>query len=287
MIKTHIITHGIAKTQIQKLTTAQIQKFMNEKSKEKRTIVIKGTATKSKENISARTVNLLHFLISSSLEQAIKNNLISKNPAKYCNRLSNNPKEIKALTNDQVLALLNAAKKHPLYPALIIALHTGVRRGEVLGLTWENINLDEETINITQNLVRVKGGKAIQKPKTKSSIRTIPINNIVKNIISSIKEENSTGLVFTTRNNQPIHPRSFQRTFKTWCKNSDLPKETRIHDLRHTFSTNLINAGVDIKTVQGFTGHADTRTLLDTYAHTIDDSKRKAADIIKNITPTI
>lgn len=285
MIQTHILTHSISKIQIQKLSTSHIQKFMNEKSKEKRIIIKENKKTTSNENISPRTVNLLHFLISSSLEQAIRNELITKNPAKYCKKLANEKKEIKALTTEQVIALLETAQKHELYPALVIALHTGLRRGEVLGLTWENINFDEDTMNITQSLVKIKGGTKLQEPKTKSSKRILPMTDTVIELLSINKQK--TGLIFQTRNNQPVHPRSFQRTFSTWCKNAGLPKETRLHDLRHTFATNIINAGIDIKTAQSLTGHADTRTLLDIYAHTVTASQRNAANIINGLIPKV
>ena len=285
MIKTHVLTHSIAKIQIQKLSTSHIQKFMNEKAKENRIIVIKGKKISSTEKLSPRTVNFLHFLISSSLEQAIKNEMITKNPAKYCKKLANVKREIKALNTEQVIALLTTAKGHPMYPALVIALHTGLRRGEVLGLTWENIDLDEGTIKVTQSLVKIKGGTKLQEPKTKSSNRKIPMTDTIKELLSRNKQK--TGIIFQTRNNKPVHPRSFQRTFNIWCKNAGLPKETRLHDLRHTFATNMINAGIDIKTAQSLTGHADSRTLLDIYTHTVSASQRNAANIINALMPKI
>ncbi len=92
-------------------------------------------------------------------------------------------------------------------------------------------------------------------------------------------------LVFCQKNGKRIQPRGFQRMFDGWAIKAGLPKETRFHDLRHTFTTNMISAGVDIKTTQSFTGHADTRTLLDTYSHFVTESQKSASKMMNDLMP--
>lgn len=322
IFKTHIQGTLFGRTQVQKLTTDQIQRFMKVKAEKGKLINIKEeveeqgekkTITKQVESpLSHRTVNLIHFLIQQALEQAKKNNLVSNNAANNCELYRSEKKEVKPLSREDVIKLLRTVKGHRLYTALILELNTGIRRGELLALRWDNVDLNEGAITIIENLVRIKGGSKIHKPKTKSSNRTIYLPEKVKTALEehkALQEQEKTdledkrkklqdegkeaegykdeGLVFCQLNGKPINPRNFQRTFNTWVSNAGLPEDIRFHDLRHTFITNMIGQGIDIKTAQSITGHSDTRTLLETYSHFINESQKKAARTMNDLIPEI
>jgi integrase len=322
MIKTHILKSAISKTQVQKLTTDQIQKFMKVKAQKGKIVIVKEEVEeqgqkvlkekKTEQPLSSRTVNLIHFLIQAALEQAKKNNMVSNNAASNCELYKDTKKEVIPLGQEEVLSLLKSLKDNRMYTAVLLDLYTGMRRGELLALRWDNVNLDEGIISIVENLVRVKGGSKIHKPKTKSSIRTINIPEKVKNALVihkelQVKEKGihkekqekakekgkviadycDLNLVFCQTNGKRIQPRNFQRMFDGWIVKAGLPEATRFHDLRHTFATNMITAGVDIKTVQSFTGHSDSRTLLDTYSHFVSESQRAAAKTMNGLIPDI
>ena len=287
LLKNHIQSSEIGKIPLQKLKTEQIQTFMR--------MVKEGShqiESKEQTPLSVSTVNSLHHLIQSSLEQARKNRLIVYNVARDCEKFRKDTKPREALSKKQLQSLLLGAKDHLLYPALVLGVYTGVRRGELLGLSWKNVDLSEGVIRITANLVRVKGGAIFQEPKTKSSIRTLSLNSKVVEVLKEHKKSQESEkalnpdyednhLVFCQRSGKALDPNNFKRTFNQWLKKAGLPAGIRFHDLRHTFATNMINAGIDIKTVQSFTGHSDTRTLLDIYAKQVQEAQKSAIEKIK------
>lgn len=319
LIESHILNDVIARIQIQKLKTDVLQDFLRRMAETGKTVIVreemvengkKVTVKKSvKVPLAHRVVNLLLFLIKSALDQSMANNVIVRNPATYCQRYKEPKREKIPLDTEQQVAFLKSLKTHRLYAAFYIALATGVRRGELLALSWSNVNLDEGTIKIDKSLVRVKGGSTFSEPKTESSKRTIRLPNKAIEVLKAHKENQSAekkksaerdkknnispptykdkGLVFCQANGNKIDPRGFQRTFETWREKSGLPKEARLHDLRHTFATMMFNNGADIKTVQSFTGHADTRTLLEVYAHATGESQRVAANKLNDILPDV
>ncbi|KYZ74848.1 hypothetical protein AXX12_18580 [Anaerosporomusa subterranea] len=320
IIKTHILKSQISKAQIQKLTTDQIQKFMAAKAEKGKTVAVKEEVQENGQTVikvkhiegplSHRTVNFVHFLIQAALEQALKNNIIVKNVASLCEKYKQDKQEVKPLTKEGATSLLQTLKNHRMYAAILLDLMTGLRRGELLALRWSNVDLERGSITITENLVRVKGGSKTHKPKTKSSIRTIQIPERVKEALKihkaqqdaekakveeklkenkddQIEPYEDNDMVFCQPNGKKIQPRNFQRMFEGWASKAGLPKGTRLHDLRHTFVTNMFALGVDIKTVQSYTGHSDTRTLLDTYAHVIPESQKSAAKKMNDILPEI
>ena len=319
MIDTHIITDPIAKIQIQKLTTDTLQDFLRRMAETGKTVIVKSEViengkkkivkTPTKAPLAHRGVNLLLFIIKAALDQAAANSIIIRNPATYCKHYKEAKREKIPLNTDQQTTLLQSLKEHRLYAAFYLALATGARRGEILALNWKNVDLEEGTIKIIESLVRIKGGSKFSEPKTESSKRTIILPEKAiealkahkvrqdiekKDSADNDKKENikpptykDIGLVFCQTNGNKMDPRNFQRTFEIWRTKSGLPKETRFHDLRHTFATNMFNNGSDIKTVQSFTGHADSRTLVGIYAHATGESQKAAAKKLNDTLPDL
>ena len=306
IIDAHIANGPLSAIPVQKLTTHQIQYFLATKFEKGKVTTVKEkvieegrTVIKEKTvegPLSFQMVNTIHHLIQAALEQALKNNMVARNVAKQCERFKGEKRDIKALTGEDVAALMAVIRPHRLAAAFFLDLSTGLRRGELLALKWENIDLDAGSISVLENLVRVKGGSMVNKPKTKSSIRTIMLPEKVIVALKDHKRKQElekradksyedNGLVFAQMNGKYIQPRNFQRTFEGWVSKTNLPKGTRFHDLRHTFVSNGAAAGIDIKTMQSITGHSDTRILLETYTHVQTESQKRAANTINDLLP--
>lgn len=319
LIDTHIIPDPIAKIQLQKLKTDTLQDFLRRMAESGKTITVrekvkedgkdKEVKKKVKAPLALRCVNLLLFIIKAALDQAQANSIIIRNPATHCQRYKEAKREMLPLNLDQQKALLQSLKEHRLYAAFYLALATGARRGEILALKWSNIDFTEGTAKITESLTRIKGGSKFSEPKTASSRRTIRLPQKALEALQAHKnrqdeekkksqahdeKENikpptyqDMDLVFCQTNGNKIDPRNFQRTFETWRDKAGLPKKTRLHDLRHTFATMMFVNGADIKTVQSFTGHSNSSTLLEVYAHATGDSQKAAANKLNEILPDV
>ena len=164
---------------------------------------------------------------------------------------------------------------------IIICLNTGLRIGEICALKWKNIDLEEKVIYIEQTIQRVyikqdkKSKIIIDKPKSSYSIRTIPMNKKVYNILKSIQKNYKENDFLLTGDSQKFaEPRNYQHNFQVFLKNSKI-KHYKFHSLRHTFATACIEVGMDIKSLSEILGHANTTITLDIYVHSSDKIKKK------------
>jgi len=242
--------------------------------------------------LSSTTVHNHHVLIKHALKDAVNEGLIDNNPAelveapkkkKYHDYNILNPKQIKNL-------LEKAKKLYPTnYELIYFTLYTGLRRGEVLGLRWKDVNFKKKNISIKNTLLRnPDGGNPIQTyPKSKSSFRTIPLTDNTlkilknkKNIHSRKNILNPKQLVFCDINGEPLRPSTFSKRFSRLVKKCNL--DIRFHDLRHTHATILFKQGIHPKVVQSRLGHSNISTTLDTYTHDDSEIQIKAIKKIEN-----
>ena len=165
-----------------------------------------------------------------------------------------------------------------------------MRRGEILGLRWKDIDLEEGQLTVNQGLVRVSGeGLVFQEPKTKLSNRTISLSPMVVKVLREHKKRQNEyrlllggaynkdlDLVFANELGEPVCPRAFTRIFERLTKRAGLA--VSFHDLRHTFATIALEEGVSVKTVQETLGHHSAAFTMDVYAGTTERMKREAAD---------
>lgn len=270
-IKTHI-NPSLGAYQLQKLNTDIIQGFINEMAD---------------DGLSARTIEYSVYVLSAALKQAIKNKLLSSNPCCDVELPKRVRKQITTLDVDQMLRFKKCMEEyrvpntqlknrhHPLYPAFLLMLTTGCRRGEILGLTWENVHLNDGYVSIRQHLIVTSKGLMLETPKTNNSIRDIPLTDKVLDVLRDYKEDKS-GLVFTTYKGNYIHPRTFDRSFKFLLVRAGLPETTRLHDLRHTFATQMLAHSVDLKTCSELLGHSTPGFTAMVYVHPSLDMKKKA-----------
>lgn len=170
-----------------------------------------------------------------------------------------------------------------------------MRRGEVLGLRWQDVDLEARTVTVSQTLVAAREGAAFQEPKTKSGSRRIPLpSEVVKSLKSWCtrwKEKRlklgpdwpQTGLVFPSEAGTPINPRNFLRTFKQVVAKAGLPETVTIHSLRHTYATLLLEVGEHPKLVQELLGHSSISVTLDTYSKVMPGLKERVAEKLDRI----
>ena len=292
LMRNHIIPE-LGGIRLLQLRSSNIQELYNKK-------MDSGRLDGRKGGLSAKTIKHIHQVITSALDQAVKEKLISANPAEAAKPPKLLKKEMKTLSVEQIMIFLQFIKDHVhykrYYAAYLLELYTGMRRGELLGLRWKDIDLKNGTVKVVQQLVKVGSNHVIRELKTDSSqnrIIAIPQEAIgalkahKKNKIneyellgygeSEIKKMTSEGLVFTNELGNLLQPRNLLRNFKGALKASGLP-HIRFHDMRYTFALLSLQQGVDIKTLQSDLGHESIETTLDRYGHVNEKMKRDVAN---------
>ena len=225
-------------------------------------------------NYSTNTIKGIVSVLKQALRLAITLEFVDK---EYCSNLkmpSSEEKEISVFTKKEQQVIesfcLNHKKRN--YIGIVICLYTGIRLGELLALTWNDIDFNSNllTINKTSYSAKVDGKTQIivDKPKTKKSNRVIPIPNQLVKLLRVIKKESNSKYVITTRNSGMVGNRSYQRTFKFILKKVNVPYRN-FHSLRHTFATNAIELGMDVKTLAEILGHTNAMITLNRYSHSL------------------
>lgn len=280
-IKNHIKPH-IGNIPLTKLTTLDLQVMYQE-------LLTKGRVDRIEsqhqpKGLSAKTVRNLNQIISSAMKLAIQQKLISSNPADGCALPRIEHKEMKTLPADQLAAFLNEAKRTGTFELYYIDLATGLRRGELLGLKWQDIDLDSGVIHVRRQVGRIDGKVQEAPLKTKNAYRNISIGADAVSILREKKKQDSgrSEYVFPSPTGGPMSPDSVLKMLHRVLERAGLP-ELRFHDLRHTFATLALQNGVDIKTVSGMLGHFSAGFTLDTYAHVTTAAQRQAADTMGDV----
>lgn len=275
-IKNHI-KPNIGNIPLTKLTTLDLQRMYQKLLTEGRVERIE--SQNQPKGLSPKTVRNLNQIISSAMKLAMDQRLISKNPADGCALPKVEHKEMKTLPVEQLNAFLREAKKTSTFEMYYIDLATGLRRGELLGLKWQDVDLDNGIIHVRRQVGRIDGKVQEAPLKTKNAYRNISIGADAVSILSEKKKKdgNFSEYVFPSPTGGPMSPDSVLKMLHRVLERAGLP-EIRFHDLRHTFATLALQNGVDIKTVSGMLGHFSAGFTLDTYAHVTTAAQRQAAD---------
>ncbi|OAT79306.1 site-specific integrase [Desulfotomaculum copahuensis] len=286
LTRVHIIP-GLGDKPIQKLLPGDLQAFYNAKMEG-------GRADGKDGGLSPRMVRYLHFLLGAALKQAMKEGLVIRNVAEATSPPRQSKKEIQYLTTEEIQRFLQVAQQSPYFVALITELGTGLRRGELLGLKWEDVDLKRGVITVRRQLVRAKGGPVFHEPKTDAGVRTVTIPEEVLCELKAHKARQAeiklqfgqayedSGLVFCQGFGQLIEPRGFTRHFDRLLVKAGI-RHVSFHSLRHTHATELLRLGINLKTIQGRLGHSNFNVTANFYAHVANELEQEAAEKINEV----
>ncbi|MFI9004906.1 tyrosine-type recombinase/integrase [Streptomyces sp. NPDC053541] len=236
---------------------------------------------------SAATAKESHRVLRTALTAACREELVSRNVATLVEPPTVAARELSPWSLDETLDFLAAARKDPLYAAFVLAIALGFRRGEVVGLRWENVDLDKREIRVRTQRQRVAGEVYEDDPKGRRRKQTLPLPAICvaplrwQRLKQAAARERAgekwteTGYVFTTRTGQPIEPRNLYRSFTRVAKNAGL-RVVRLHDARHGTATLLTAAGVPPRVVMEILGHSQIAVTMNVYTHVVQDTQREA-----------
>lgn len=251
--------------------------------------------------VSPRTVQLAHAVLRGSLNHAVNLGLLTRNPTAVAVPPKPEPREKQILDENQIQTLLITAQdvQPEFLPLYQLALTTGMRLGELLGLSWDDLDWDKKTLTIHRQLKRVQHqGLVLRPPKTRAGRRTIKLGSNTWSLLKAHRKAqyqegfcrdpdwDDSNLMFTQENGAAWGPRQVQKAFKALLELADLP-EMRFHDLRHTAATHMLANGVDLLTVSRRLGHSRASTTLDTYAHMVSGTQEKAAAVMDEITTPV
>jgi len=261
VIRLHINPH-IGSTKLTKLNALHVQRLY---------------ARKLDEGLSPGTVRLIHANLSKALQKALRWRLVGVNVARAATAPKNTAVEVKPLTREEVSRLLNAARDDRFEALYVLAVTCGLRRGELLGLRYEDIDLKRGTLQVRRSLSKGK----TNLPKTSKSRRSIKLSRTALEALKRHKKRQTvlSEWVFCTHKGTPISSQNL--LWKAWDdtrRKGQLPEGTHLHQLRHTCATLLLQENVHPKLVSSLLGHSTIKQTLDTYSHVLDNMLGSVAD---------
>lgn len=226
----------------------------------------------SKSTMAQSCLKRFKVILNDIFDKAIDNELCYKNPCKSIDISSKRPEIKKQSYNQaQVNKIIKYAKTHKFGSMPIILLNTGLRRGELLGLTWDNVDMYNDIIHVVQQVMTVQRVTSITTLKTKSSLRDIPFNTDLHDYLCKLKQTSTSKYVIPGQDGDFMSSPTFNFRFKKFmedmCENNLCIQKLTPHEMRHTFGTILREKGVDIYTIQKVLGHADIEITADIYVH--------------------
>jgi integrase len=231
------------------------------------------------EGRTAPTIHRMHVVLHTALAYAVKLQLVPRNVADSADAPVVKTREITVLTPEEASRLLTVARKYAVGGIIALALHTGLRRGELLGLQWRDIDLEGGFLRVSRILQHIDGRTILKAPKTEKSRREVGLDEEAVALLRSIRERNPQHeFVFCKKDGSPYNPTYVSRKAGEIARRAGFPM--RLHDQRHAFATLGLAAHVEAKVMQEILGHKDISTTLDTYTHVLRQLKKDAAQAI-------
>ncbi|PWU49662.1 site-specific integrase [Micromonospora globispora] len=282
------VVPAIGKRRLTALTPADVR-LMLAKAASTRTAGRKDQPEDERPKVSARTVQQVHAVLRAMLSQAVREELLARNVARLVQAPAPEREEIHPWAEAEARAFLAAVRAHRLHALFVVALALGLRRGELLGLRWSDVDLDAGQLWVWQTLQRVRGdGVVFGPPKSRRSRRVLTMPVVV---VQALKRHRSvqaherkladgqwqeTGLVFTTATGRHVEPRNLNTAFGRLIARAGV-RPIRFHDLRHTCATLLLAAGVSPRVVMDILGHSQIAVTMNIYGHVMPAMQQEAA----------
>ncbi len=282
--KTTVETHlkpAFGAVKLEALPTHEIQRFYNSLQKQR------GDA----RPLSPKTIRNINGVLHKALQQAVELGYIRFNPAGACKLPRVEKAEIKPLDSDAIGVFLSVIKGHRYEALYTVTLFTGMREGEVLGLTWDCVDFKAGVITIKKQLQKERGGSGayhLVSPKNGKSRCITPAPSVMGVLKAHQRRQaewrlaagpiwEDSGLVFTNEQGHNLSAQTVYLHFKKLAEKAGYP-DTRFHDLRHSYAVAALQSGDDIKTVQENLGHHTAAFTLDVYGHVTEQMKKASAD---------
>ncbi len=242
-------------------------------------------AEKLKAGLANATIRKIHNILSKSLQKAVQWELIKANPAKNATPPTVHKKRIRIWSVEEAKAFLEVSQKNNEAIPFLLALFTGMRKGEILALRWKNVDLSKGVIYVEESLSRSRAkGLYVKEVKTSHSNREVYLSPSLNEALAQYKKHqvnNAYDLVVTSKNGHFLDPRNLLRKYKRLIEEADVPY-IPFHNLRHTHATILMRMGENPKVVSERLGHARVGITLDIYSHTNQEMQRRSADRFDN-----
>jgi integrase len=241
-----------------------------------------------------KTIRNVHGVLSKALGDAERWGLASRNPARLADPPAVTRPRVRVWSPEQTRAFLAAVGSDRLFAVWLLAATTGMRRGELLGLRWADVDFDSGVVRIAQARVRAGNQVVAGEPKTARGRRTIALDPATVAALRQHRKRQAeerlladpsdvdSGLVFTMPDGAPIHPNRFSLWFRTRARAANLPA-IRLHDLRHSYATAGLAAGVPPKVMSERLGHATVAFTLDTYTSALPALDKSAAEVVAGL----
>lgn len=237
------------------------------------------------DGLKTASITNTKAIMSELFNGAVDNGLAKKNPVtRSMTSKGAESSKREGLTREEQRQFLEASAERAYYPQYAFVLQTGIRVGELIALTWDDIDLSNRELSVTKTMYCLHGEWIVGDTKTASGRRTIPLTDEAIRILNlaatkrrdrKVTQMQFGNLVFTTRNGRPISADVYDKSMYSICANAGMRPIT-MHILRHTFATRCIEAGMNPKTLQVLLGHASISTTMDIYVHVMEDEKQNA-----------
>lgn len=243
----------------------------------------------TKAGAGVMTVRQAHGLLRNALGEAERLELVTRNVARLVRPPSPPARKVRALEFDEARRLLSEAEGERLAPLVVLATSTGLRRAELLGLRWSDVDLEHGLLRVEQTLLRVGGRLTFAPPKSETSDRTVPVPRtavaaLIEHRTRQAEDRDAAGLawqefglVFPSSIGTPLEPRNLNRWFEDLRRRADLPW-LRLHDLRHAFATFMRDTGSDLTLIKETLGHSQISITANLYTHVLLPARIQASD---------
>lgn len=278
IIEQHIIP-AIGAVKIKQLTSIHVQRMYNEAKTNGR---VQRFDKQRDPALSNGFVRRIHMVLHGALQQAVKERIIPYNPCDNCRIPPKEKKEMSIIPPERVGVYLQEAEKYGVLPMFMLELTSGLRRGELLALLWDDLDVKNCIISVSKQVTRSDGDLVVTEPKTKNSVRKVAVpKQTMEMLVREHEQHPDNPILFPSpRTGGYWSPDALSRVNKKLLKAAGIDEKVRFHDLRHTYATLAIANGVDVKTLASMLGHHSAGFTLDTYTHVTNDMQKGAAEKI-------